>query len=110
MLDPDTQQSYIRLAQEQPNLLCSQAPFQILQASSYAGDEPTPFLRDFFAAGYVQHRSEIFGRRMDFDQEIIDRAVCVLWFRACALYTSHQTGVTGPDWDQPFFSDEGLYD
>ena len=47
---------------------------------------------------------------MDFDQEIIDRAVYVLWYRACALYTSHQTGVADPDWDRPFFSDEGLYD
>ena len=110
MLDSEAEQSYIRLAQEQPSMLCSQAPFEILQASSYAGEEPTPFLKDFFTAGFVQRLSEIFGRRMDFDQEIIDRAVYVLWYRACSLYTSHQSGRPDPDWVQQFFSDEGLYD
>jgi hypothetical protein len=110
MLEPDAQQNLIRLAQEQPNMRCSEAPVEILQASAYAGEEPTPFLKDFFAAGFVQRLSEIFGRRMDFDQEIIDRAVYLLWYRACGLYTSHLTGRPDPDWDQLFFSDEDLYD
>ena len=42
MLDPEAEQGYIRLAQERPNMLCSEAPVEILQASAYAGEEPTP--------------------------------------------------------------------
>jgi len=110
MWETEAQQRYIRLAQEEPNMLCSQAPVEILRASAYAGEEPTLFLQEFFKAGFVQRLSEIFGRRMDFDQEIIDRAVFVLWYRACSLYTSHLTGRPDPDWDKLFFSDEDLYD
>ena len=107
-IPPDQEQAYIRLAVERPDMLCSEAPPEILQASSFAGDEPTPFLFDFFAAGYTQWVLKTYGFRIDFDQERIARAVMLLWFRACDLYTSLEYNRPDDNWDQVFFSDEGL--
>ena len=39
----------------------------------------------------------------------IDRAVLLIWNRACHLYTSHLMSLADADWNRPFFSDEGLY-
>ena len=109
-ISPEEEQGYIRLALARPELLCAEAPPEILQASSFAGEEPTAFLRDFFAAGYTQWVWQTQGIRIDFDRERIARAVLLLWFRACRLYTSREYGRPDPDWEKPFFSDAGLYD
>ena len=101
---------YIQLANENPNILCSEAPPEILRASSYAGDEPTPFLFDFFAAGYNQWHLKTHGFRIDFDPERVARGVILLWFRACELYTSLEYDRPHTDWEKEFFSDVGLYD
>lgn len=109
-ISPADEPAYLQLALEQPQLLCSAAPPEILQACSFAGEEPTAFLRDFFAAGYTQWVWQTQGIRIDFDQERIARAVILLWIRACHLYTSLEYNRPNPDWAKPFFSDEGLYD
>ena len=109
-IGPEDEQSYIRLALERPEMLCAAAPPEILQAASFAGEEPTAFLRDFFAAGYTQWVWQTQGIRIDFDQERIARAVLLLWIRACHLYTSREYNRPDPDWEKPFFSDAGLYD
>ena len=40
----------------------------------------------------------------------IDNGVMALWLRASRLNTSHVLRRSDPDWDKPFFSDEGLFD
>ena len=107
-MDHDQEQLYIRKSQDNPNWLCSEVPFELLEAASFAGEEPTEFVSTFLEAGHTQWLVQIHGRR-HFDRERIDRAVLVLWLRACDLYTSQVTGIASSDWDKTFFSDEGLY-
>ena len=107
---PEDEPRYIQLATDNPNMLCSEAPPEILQASSFAGEEPTAFLFDFFAAGYNQWHLKARGFRVDFDPERVARGVILLWFRACDLYTSLEYGRPHSDWEKEFFSDEGLYE
>ena len=105
---PEDEPRYLRLAAENPQMLCSEAPPEILQASSFAGDEPTAFLFEFFATGYNQWFQKTHGFRIDFDPERVARGVILLWFRACDLYTSLEYDRPHSDWDKEFFSDEGL--
>ena len=106
MMDPATEGEYLRLAASNATMLCSEAPRAILEACS-AEIEPTRFLEEFFAAGYSQWVLETYGRRLP--QERINNAIIVLYLRACRLHTSLLLGTPDPDWDQPFFSDVGLY-
>ncbi len=107
-MEREQEQLYIRMSQDNPTWLCSEVPFELLEAASFAGEEPTEFVSAFLEAGHTQWLEGIYGRR-HFDRERIDRAVLVLWLRACDLYASHVTGIPFPDWGQVFFSDEGLY-
>ena len=110
MIDPQREEEYIQMAGANPNLRCSDAPLEILQAASYAGDEPTPFLRAFFTAGHSQWLAQTYGVPASaFEDERIERAVILLWIRACELYTSHQYQRPDTQWEDLFFSDEGLY-
>ncbi len=108
-MDPHQEEIYIQMAQSNPNMLCSEAPFEILEAASFAGEEPTEFMTFYFTAGHVEWLAQVHDKRIHLDKEMIDRAVFLLWLRASNLYTSHQTGRSDPDWEQPLFSDEGLY-
>ncbi len=97
---------YLQSAVNNPHLLCSEAPIEILEACS-AEAEPTRFLEDYFAAGYNQLVLEKYGRRLPEQQ--VNNAIIVLWLRACRLRTSLLLGNQDPDSCKPFFSDEGLY-
>ncbi len=109
-MDPQQEAQYIQLAAEHPEWLCSDAPLEILQESSYAGDEPTEFLRAFFSSGYAQWLSQTHGVPVSaLDPEQVRRAALLLWVRACELYTSHVYQRPDSNWDRQFFSDEGLY-
>ena len=109
-MEPNQQDHYLQLAASRPEWLCSDVPLEILQECSYAGDEPTEFLRAFFAAGYSQWLSRTHGIPASaLDPEQVQRAALLLWVRACELYTSHVYQRPNPHWRQPFFSDEGLY-
>ena len=109
-MDVEEERAYLQLAMDNPNLLCWEVPEDVLQAASYAGDEPNEFLRTLLATGYTQWLLQKHGPRIRPLPEQVDRAVLVLWVRACSLYTSRMTGRPDEDWDKPFFSDEGLYD
>jgi hypothetical protein len=109
-IEPQQEEHYIQMASDNPSMLCSEAPVEILEAASYAGDEPTPFLTSFFTAGHTQWLAQRYGQRVSaFEEERIERAVILLWIRACELYTSRVYGRPDLEWDKPFFSDEGLY-
>ena len=106
-MDPAREEEYLRLAAGNAGMLCSEAPMEVLEACS-SEIEPSSFLEEFFAAGYSQWVLETYGRRLP--QERINNAIIVLWLRACRLHTSILLGTPDPDWDKPFFSDEGLYE
>jgi hypothetical protein len=99
---------YLQMARDHPDMLCSEAPIEVLEEASSV-DEPTKFLENFFAAGYTQWLSQKYGRRVQFPKERIDNAIVVLWLRACRLHTSRILGRPNADEDKVFFSDEGLY-
>jgi hypothetical protein len=106
-MDSAQEDQYLQLAMKGPDMLCSEAPLEILEACSSEA-EPTRFLEEFFAAGYTQWLWQKYGRRLP--KERVNNAIIVLWNRACRLHTNIITGVKDPDRDKPFFSDEGLYD
>ena len=107
-MDSAMEEHFLKLANEKPGMMCSEAPAEILEASA-ADAEPTKFLEDFFAAGYNGWLALKFGRRIHPPQDRIDRAIIVLWLRACLLNTDRilERNEVGPD--QPFFSDDDLY-
>lgn len=106
-MDRAKEEYYLKFAQENPGLLCSDVPLEILEACA-SDAEPTHFLEEFFSAGHSQWVYQKYGRRLP--QDRINNAIIVLWNRACRLHTNIITGVKDPDWDRPFFSDEGLYE
>lgn len=108
-MDREQEEFHIQMAQSNPNMLCSEASLEILEAASFSVDEPSEFMTLYFAAGHVEWIAQTYKRRIHLEQERIDRAVYVLWLRASNLYTSRITGRDEPDWEQPIFSDEGLY-
>ena len=107
-MDPEAQARYLKMAEEKPGILCSEIPDVILEFAS-AEAEPTPFMEEFFATGYGEWMNLKHGRRINIPQNLIDRAILVLWDRAGRLNTDRLTGKKNPDADTPFFSDEGLY-
>ena len=107
VMDSAQEQKYLQMALNNPDILCSEAPLEILEACS-DDVEPTPFLEEFFGAGYSNWIYEKYGRRLP--QERINNAIIVLWNRACRLHTNILTDIEAPDLAQPFFSDEGLYE
>lgn len=109
-MDPAQEEHYVKMALEHPHLLCSEVPAEVLEAAAFSGEEPTAFVKEFLAAGHKEWLSRSLGRRAYFDPERIDRAVMVLWLRACELYTSYVFQKPHPAAGLPFFSDEGLYD
>ena len=107
-MDPLMEEEFLQLATEHPDILCSEAPLEILEESASEA-EPTRYLEEFFATGYTAWLAKKHGRRVRLPKEMIDRAVLVLWFRASLLNTSRLMGQRNSDEDQPFFSDEDLY-
>ena len=105
-IQPEEESKYIQLALNQSEMLCSEAPLEILEACASEA-EPTKFMEDFFATGYSQWVLENRGHRLP--QEIINNAILVLWLRACRLHTCILLEEKDPDWNKPFFSDTGLY-
>ena len=101
---------YLQMALNHPDMLCSEAPIEVLEAAAASGEEPTEFLKDLFATGHSQWLSQKYGRRVQLGKDRTNTAIIVLWLRACRLCTSHILGRPDANWDKPFFSDEGLYD
>ncbi len=107
-MDPDSQARFLKMAMEQPDITCGNAPDEILEAAS-AEAEPTPFMEEYFATGYSEWLAVKHGRRINVPQNITDRAILVLWNRAGLLNTDRLLGQKNPDAEKPFFDDEGLY-
>ena len=66
-------------------------------------------MEEYFATGHAGWLTVKHGRRISLPQNLIDRAILVLWNRAGLLRTGRLLGQENPDADKPFFDDEGLY-
>ena len=107
-MDPADEQRLLRLAAENPGMLCSEAPLEILEAAASEA-EPVKFMEDFFAAGYTAWLSKKLGRQIHPPKDHLNRAIIVLYSRAGLMNTDLLLGLPVRSADQPFFSDEGLY-
>ena len=96
------------MAMDHPDILCSEAPLEILDAAAAEG-EPTKFLEQYFATGHSWWLTKKHGRSINLPQDQMNQAILVLWFRACLMNTDHLLGQEIRDANMPFFSDEGLY-
>ena len=107
-INRETEARLLKMAVEQPDLTCGNAPEEILEAAA-AEAEPTPFMEEYFATGYAEFLAVKHGRRINVPQNIVDRAILVLWNRAGLLRTDRLIGQESPDANKPFFDDDGLY-
>ena len=108
-MDLAKQDHYLQLAEDTPQMLCSEVPAEVLDETSYDDVEPSDFFKDFLRAGYTQWHLQKYGRAPR-GREQVTNAIIVLWVRACRLHINQVLGRPDPDWDKIFFSDEGLYD
>jgi hypothetical protein len=106
-MDTEQEAFHLELAVTNYSILCSEAPLEILEACA-ADVEPTPFLEEYFSAGYSEWSYQKHGRRLP--QSRINNAIVVLYNRSCRLHTNLITRIQDPDLDKHFFSDEGLYE
>ena len=107
-MEPDREQHFLRTVAEQPDILCAEAPSEILEACAVEV-EPTDFLEQYFAAGHSAWLAHKHGRSINKPQVLVDQAILVLYRRACLINTSRLMGQASPDADKSFFSDEDLY-
>jgi len=107
-MEPDREQHFLRMAAEQPDILCADAPDEILEACSVEV-EPTDFLEQYFAAGHSAWLAHKHGRTINKPQILVNQAILVLYRRACLLNTARLMGQASEYANQPFFSDEDLY-
>ena len=98
------------MARDRPDIPCAEIPLELLEAAAFSGEEPFGFIEEFLRVGHESWLTLRFGHRVFFDREQMDRAVLLLWLRACELYTSRVFGHPDMESNQPFFSDEGLLD
>ena len=107
-MEPDREQHFLRMAVEQPDIPCADAPEEILEACAVEV-EPTDFLEQYFATGHSAWLAHKHGRSINKPQVLVNQAILVLYRRACLLNTARLLGQTTEYDDQPFFSDEDLY-
>ena len=107
-MEPEREQHFLRMTAEQPDILCADAPDEILEACAVEV-EPTDFLEQYFAAGHSAWLAHKHGRRINKPQILVDQAILVLYRRACLLNTARLMGQNSEYANQPFFSDEDLY-
>ena len=107
-MEPDREQHFLRMAAEQPDILCADAPDEILEACAVEV-EPTDFLEQYFAAGHSAWLAHKHGRTINKPPILVNQAILVLYRRACLLNTARLMGQPSEHANQPFFSDEDLY-
>ena len=108
-MDLAKQDHFLQLAEDNPRMLCSEVPTEILDETSYDDVEPSDFFKDFLRIGYTQWHLQKYGRTPR-GREQITNAIIVLWVRARRLHVNRVLSRPDPDLDKPFFSDEGLYE
>ncbi len=107
-MDAAMEQHHLQMALDRPNITCSEAPPEILEVAA-SEVEPTNYMEEYFAAGHAGWLAMKHGRAIHLPKERMDRAIIVLWHRACLLNTARLLDLDIQDADKLFFSDEGLY-
>ena len=107
-MDPEARAGFLKMADDNPEMTCADTPVEILEGGS-AEAEPTPFMEEYFAVGHAGWLAVKHGRRISLPQNLMNRAILVLWNRAGLLHTDHLLGQPSPDAGKPFFDDDGLY-
>ena len=107
-MDPASEQRFLKIALDNPDMLCSEAPLEILEEAASEA-EPTKFMEEFFAAGYTGWLSRKMGRQIHPPRDHLNQAIIVLYSRAGLMNTDLLMGLPVRTPGQPFFSDEGLY-
>ena len=107
-MDSAKEAYYLQFAADNPEILCSEVPSDLLEEAATEA-EPTPFFEQFFGVGYSGWLAKKHGRRIRFPQDRINAAILVLWYRAVLLNTDRILGTNEVDVERPFFSDEGLH-
>ena len=94
-MDREQEERYIDLAADNPELLCSEVPDEILEACA-AEAEPTAFMEEFLATGHSQWILLKYRRRLP---QAMNPATV-----AAGLPPAHQQadGGAGPDWASRF--------
>jgi hypothetical protein len=108
-MDLEKQDHFLRFAENNPLMLCSEMPTEVLDETSYDDVEPSDFFKDFLRTGYTQWHLQKYGRTPR-GREQITNAIIVLWVRARRLHVNQVLGRSDSDRDKLFFSDEGLYE
>ena len=104
----ETEACFLKMAVEQPEMTCAQVPDLIVEFAA-AEVEPTPFMEEYFATGHAEWLAVKHGRRINLPQNLMARAILVLWNRAGLIQTARLLGQQIPDANKPFFDDDGLY-
>ena len=76
------EEQYLQIANDSPNILCSQVPAKVLEAAIADATEPSESYADFLQTGHTQWLLQKYGRLPRGKAEIRN-AVVVLWMRAC---------------------------
>lgn len=108
-MDRLDQELYIEMIKSKPGITCSEMPFDILEAASFAGGEPDDFMKEFLSVGYVEWLRQTYGSGFRISKERLTNDTIVLWVRACQLYESHLLNIPNLGEDKPFFTEDGLY-
>ena len=69
------------MAQDRPNMLCSEVPIELLENCLHASDEPTEFLSNLFRLGHTQWLSKKYGQGVQVSKDRMNNAIIVLWLR-----------------------------
>lgn len=104
-MSPETEEYYLQWAADNPEALCSDLAPEILEWCA-AEAEPTAFMEEFLTAGHTQWLLRRYRRRLP--QQQVNNNILRLWLRAARLHTARLTNTADPDWDQEFFSVEGM--
>ena len=106
-MDRALEAELLNFAEENPEILCKDAPLEILEECSHDA-EPTPFLETFFETGYKKWFAKSIGYDVTPPRYEITNAILLLHFRANKMHTHHVLKEANPYSEQMFFSNEGL--
>ncbi|MFL2645075.1 MAG: hypothetical protein ACJ0KI_05380 [Dehalococcoidia bacterium] len=106
-MDKAQEDELLKFAEEHPDVLCKDAPLEVLEECSHDA-EPTPFLESFFETGFKKWFIKKTGYDITPPRYEITNAILLLHFRANKMYTYHVLNEENPYSEQMFFSNEGL--
>ena len=96
-MDPALREHYLQMARDNPNMLCSDVPAEVLAETAYDDSDPSELLRAFLEVGFNWWLTEKHGGSIILPESMLRDALTVLWDRTCRLYNSHLLVQDDPD-------------